>query len=115
MGLLGSIYTREGIEVGGEPAVVLCDQFGDELSASIGTYSYEIAPSALSAGATRYYNVPGAKTNAAPVKIDDGAVRSETLQARRLPQRSLALRIHLSECPIESRQRRVANQGINEV
>ena len=103
MCLLSSIYARERVEICGKPAAVLRDQFGNEISAGIGTHAYQIAPDAFSARAARYRDMAGPEANAAPVEIQHGSIRSKALQARRLAGRNLGVGIHLRERPIEAR------------
>ncbi len=71
MRLLKRVDAGQGVEVSGQPAVVLSEQARDELRRNVRGRAYEISPALLRSRSSRHEHAPGSNADVCPVKIQN--------------------------------------------
>ncbi len=101
VGLLGSVNARKGVKIGGRPALVLVQESSYELRRLIRIASRDLFPRGRRTLPPWHNHMPVPDENVAPIEIEDGSVRKQFSQARRLPQACSGFQVYPGHTPVQ--------------
>lgn len=115
VGLAALRDTRQGIEIGGQPAFVFGEQLEHEIAGRARVGADEGLPSWLRRGAARDDYPAAADANLAAVEIEHGSKAEQPGQSRRLPQSQPGFVVQVRHSPIKPRQHGLIQQRLHNV
>ena len=110
---LGWRHTGKCVEVGSQPAIVLCQQATHELLRRVRTRPRQFPPGGFCSRSSGHHHSSVADGDVTAVKIKHRRESKQLRYSRKLPQRRGRLGVHTSHGPVETSQHGIVQQRVN--
>src|SRR5207249_7981009 len=98
------INTREGVKISRQPALIFCEQLGNEFCGRRWTRSHQILPGRLRLRSPGHDHASRPNANVTSVKVKDRSERKQSPKPRRLSKGDPSFGIAPSHAPIKTDQ-----------